>query len=114
MCGKRLAFLYTSPYPAGMRRWANVGLLLGQRRRQWANNKPTLAQHLMFAGYEHVEYNVADGGPTLFHNWAMYRLMRVVASRGIKSHLYGSQSKHWTINQFCFNVEPASNKIARH
>ena len=30
--------------------WANVGLLLGQRRRRWANKKPTLAQRLLFAG----------------------------------------------------------------
>ena len=27
--------------PANMRRWANVGLLLGQRRGRWANRKPT-------------------------------------------------------------------------
>ena len=35
-----------------MIRWANVGvgLLLGQRRRQWANSKTTLAQRLIFAG----------------------------------------------------------------
>ena len=24
--------------PANMRRWANVGILLGQRRRRWANS----------------------------------------------------------------------------
>ena len=34
-----------------MRSWANVGLLLGQRRRRWANSKPTLVQHLMLARY---------------------------------------------------------------
>ena len=28
----------------------NVGLLLGQRRRRWANSKPTLGQHPMFSG----------------------------------------------------------------
>ena len=33
-----------------MRRWPNVGLLLGQRRRRWANSKPTLGQRLMFPG----------------------------------------------------------------
>ena len=33
-----------------MRRWPNVGLLLKQRRRQWANSKPMLGQRLMFAG----------------------------------------------------------------
>ena len=29
---------------------ANVGLLLGHRRRLWTNIKPTLAQHLVLAG----------------------------------------------------------------
>ena len=33
-----------------MRRWLNVGLLLLQRRRRWANSKPTLGQRIMFAG----------------------------------------------------------------
>ena len=33
-----------------MRRWANVGLLLGQHRRRLANSKPTVARSLMFAG----------------------------------------------------------------
>ena len=36
--------------PANMGRWASVGLLLGQRRRRWANSKPTLGQRLLFAG----------------------------------------------------------------
>ena len=36
--------------PANMRHWPNVGLLLGQRRRRWANSNPTLGQRLMFAG----------------------------------------------------------------
>ena len=33
-----------------MRSWSNVGLLVGQRRRRWANSKPMLGQRLMFAG----------------------------------------------------------------
>ena len=37
-------------YPSKMRRWTNVGFMLGQRRRRWANIKPTLIQRLMFAG----------------------------------------------------------------
>ena len=42
---------YDSGYiPENMRRWSIVGLLLGQRRRRWANSKPTLVQQLMFAG----------------------------------------------------------------
>ena len=51
------------------------------------------------------------------HNFTigqMKRVIRVVAFRGIERHLYGSQSKHGTITQFCFNVEPASNTIDRH
>ena len=37
-------------FPANTRRWLNVVLMLGQRRRQWANIKPTLRQRLVFAG----------------------------------------------------------------
>ena len=44
----------------------------------------------------------------------MYRVIRVVAFRGIKYHLYGSQSKHGTLTQSCFNGGPASNTIHRH
>ena len=32
----------------------------------------------------------------------VYRVIRVVAFRGIKRHPYGSQSKHGIITQFCF------------
>ena len=35
--------------PANIKRWANVVLLLEQRRRRYANSKPALAQRLMFA-----------------------------------------------------------------
>ena len=33
-----------------MIRWPKVGLLLGQRRRRWANSKPTLGQRLVLLG----------------------------------------------------------------
>ena len=39
------------PYPANTTRWPNVGLMLGQRCRQWANISSTLGQRVMFAGY---------------------------------------------------------------
>ena len=45
----RFSYTFIFYIPANMRRWASVGLLLGQRRRRWANSKPTLAQRLMFA-----------------------------------------------------------------
>ena len=44
----------------------------------------------------------------------IYRIIQVVAFRGIRPHPYKSQSKHETITQFCFNVMPASTKIDRH
>ena len=37
-------------FPAGTRRWINVGLTLVQRRRWWTNVKPTLIQRLVFVG----------------------------------------------------------------
>ena len=36
--------------PADTTHWPNVGSLLGQRRRRWANNYPTLGQCLVFSG----------------------------------------------------------------
>ena len=42
----------TTPHnPANTRRWTIVVLMLGQRRRRWANNKPTLVQGVVFAGH---------------------------------------------------------------
>ena len=41
-----------------MRRWPDVGLLLGQRRRRWANSKPTVGQRLMFAGYTGIYIDI--------------------------------------------------------
>ena len=31
-----------APFPSGTIRWSNIGLMLGQCRRRWANIKPTL------------------------------------------------------------------------
>ena len=43
--------------PAITRRLTSVGLKLGQRRRRWANIKPTLVQRFVFAGIlKHVDY----------------------------------------------------------
>ena len=39
--------------PANTRRWPNVCWMLGHRRRRWTNIKPTLGQHLVFAGTNH-------------------------------------------------------------
>ena len=38
--------------PANPRRSPNVGTMLGQRRRRWANIVPTLGEHLVFAGID--------------------------------------------------------------
>ena len=44
----RLFHLRSSPdITANTRRRPNVGLMLGQRRRRWANNKPTLGRRLV-------------------------------------------------------------------
>ena len=51
-CHKSLAEIHAGfdVLPASARCCANVGLMLGQRRRRWANNKAALAQRLAFAG----------------------------------------------------------------
>ena len=38
-------------YPANTIRLPNVGLMLAQRRRRWANSNPTLGKRIVFAGY---------------------------------------------------------------
>ena len=53
VCGSCCLLLSRSSsliHPANTRRWPSVGLMLGQRRRQWANISPTLDQRLLFAG----------------------------------------------------------------
>ena len=39
------------------RRWPNVGLMLAQRRRRWANIKPTLGERMMFVEYTISKYS---------------------------------------------------------
>ena len=41
---------FTAPHPPNTRCWPDVVLLLARRLRRRPNNKPTLAQHLVFAG----------------------------------------------------------------
>ena len=43
-------------YPENTSHCTNVGLKLDQRRRRWANSKPTLVQYLVFA--ESMKKNV--------------------------------------------------------
>ena len=62
--------------PANTRHWTNVCLMLGQRRRRWANIKPTLVQRLVFAGI--LTYNVIPAAAkTLVQHknnvWSVYR-----------------------------------------
>ena len=42
-------FIYIS-IPGNTKRWPNVGLMMGQRRRRWTNIKPILGQCLVSAG----------------------------------------------------------------
>ena len=53
---------FQSNYPASTRHWDSVGLMLGQRRRRWANIKPTLSQCIVLAGYQAT---ISEGVKTL-------------------------------------------------
>ena len=44
-------FVFNPSYTENTRRWLNDGLMLGQRRRRWANIDPALSQRLVFAGW---------------------------------------------------------------
>ena len=101
MCGKRLTFLYTSPYEHvqySVPRFSTFvfekSLVKSLRGFGWNNVGPTsqtVAQHYFSIG-------------------VMYRVIRVVAFRGDK------MSPVWQLEQtkICFNVGPASNTIDRH
>ena len=41
---------HTGVNPANTSHCNNVGRMLGQRRRRWANIQPTSLQHLLFVG----------------------------------------------------------------
>ena len=43
-------YIASGSNPDNTRRWPNVGLMLGQRRRRWASVSPTLGQCFVFAG----------------------------------------------------------------
>ena len=51
-------------YPANMRRWLNVGLLLAHRLRSWPNSKPALSHNIACSAhfpqslksYEHLHF----------------------------------------------------------
>ena len=45
-------------YPANMRQWPNIGLLLAHRLRSWPNSKSALSQRLMVAGYVRYLLNI--------------------------------------------------------
>ena len=73
-----------------------------------------VVKSLMGFGWNNVGLELQAVAQHYFTIWPMYGVIRVVAFRGIKRHPYGSQSKHGTITQFCFNVGSASNTIDRH
>ena len=51
-----------------MRRWNMVGLLLGQRRRRWANSKPTLSQRLVGDNMLHLPIRSGRSAVGLLHS----------------------------------------------
>ena len=62
---------HPSELTANTRRWTNVVLMLGQRRRRWPNIKTTLAQGLVFAVVCRVD----------FSSW-LYIVKHLVQARG--------------------------------
>ena len=65
-----------------MERWANVGLMLTQRRRRWVNIKPTLAKRILFAG-KLVEKYVFHAQKHLFSdcpNWQTVKVAPVITT----------------------------------
>ena len=79
--------------PANTRRWTNVGLMLGQRRRRWANINTTLVQCLVFAGISHYQ-------PVLVNTTQQTRYW----TRSIKAMLHSCWATFPTLNHNWLNV----------
>ena len=84
--------------PRNTRRWNNVGLMMAQRRRRWANIKPTLAQRLMFSGIY----------PASTRRWPIVGLMLVQLDRRCPSSYHQRVNEQYTLSQCWYNVGPAS------
>ena len=102
---------------ANIRRWPNVGLLLSQRRRRWANNKSVVGPTLVYRWA-----NIVDGGRTvnqsLAQRWftGMGQILdgrptvnQSLALRwftGMGQILDGRPTVNQTLTQRWFTVEP--------
>ena len=92
-------------YPSNTRRWANVVLMLGQRRRRWPNIKTTLAQRHVFAGISStvgVVRTVSQVGTKSAHDvlWQWYFNPQDIPldpcnSNSEQPHRLGIARKHW-------------------
>ena len=65
-----------------LRRSANDGLMLGQRRRRWVNLIPELGQHIVLAAWE----DKRDKGP--LHAYHLCQLSLVMRSPTIHHNIY--------------------------
>ena len=75
-----------------MRRWANVGLPLAHCLQRWPNNKPTLAQRLMFAG----EALTIRAAVTSDRKWTMFDLFIMDSgSRGSNQTIAVTHLRNW-------------------
>ena len=62
-------------YPANMRCWPNVGLLLAHCLRSWHNSKPALSQRLMFVGYVQYLLHMYNSATPYIEAWvAIYQV----------------------------------------
>ena len=61
-------------YTANIRRRSDVGLMLVERRRRWANIKETLGRRLIFARQANVEESVQSGFDSKRGRMTMYIL----------------------------------------
>ena len=68
-------------YPANKRRLANVGLMLGRRRRQWLNIEPALAQRLVSLAGLHLRHlvDIGQSDLTVKHAVSLYNDMRSIS-----------------------------------
>ena len=107
--------------PTNMRHRTNVGLMLGQRHRRWANIRAALVQRLMFSGLSF--FLEARQRFNFFLCWAKvsclldclsFRRQDNHSDRGIIPWLDESPCKHETSIQCLFNVGPPSTTLVQH
>ena len=97
----------------------SIGLLLGQRRRRWANSKPTLGQRIMFAGTVRPGSTVGGHhsitrGVGVFLNWCFWTGQNIYFTSCLQYFIYFTfylkQNISFTLLELNFSVNKVGSQ----